>query len=111
MNREQYHQLRRERFALGKEAAYHRSLAPGARLSSAARIGGYIDDINRLLIRQGPGAEGWRIMLARWASRRTMVERKIIDRKRAAYWDDFGRRCRALRDQRDAERAAAAPTA
>lgn len=108
MNRERYHQLRRERHALGKEASYHRGMGPGASLPSAARIGGYLAEVNALLRCEGPGGQQWRIWFARCESRRQMTYRKIEDRKRAAYWDDFGRRCRALRDARRAAEAAAA---
>lgn len=108
MNRERYHQLRRERHALGKEASYHRGMGPGASLSSAARIGGHIAEIDALLRREGPGGQQWRIWFARCESRRRRVLDEIATRKRAAYWDAWGAAMRARRDAQIAAREAAA---
>lgn len=102
MNRTRYHELRRERHAIGEEAKFHRGQHPGANRASAERLGRWVEDIDSKIRRQGPGAEPWRLMMARWESRRALVRRQIAERKSRAYWDDFGARCRALRDSRRA---------
>ena len=108
MNRDQYHQLRRERHALGKEAAFHYGLSPGSNLSTATRLSGYAREVNALLCRQGPGAEWWRIWFARCDSRRRRLIDEIEARKHRAYWDAWGAAMRARRDAQIAAREAAA---